>query len=266
MAQVSSSVPQAAYSPLDFALVYVRDPEFYRNRSNLLTSAAGSKGLVGITDTRPAHKSGYSVVTYARSGLYGPGIDTIKPAAGSSSVPRVPFGLGLFSTRNPFSEGVTAIDPKNVSGLGGLTGEDNYWVLRIVSPPENGPQSDLTNDSGAQPGILTPRPHALPRASSNLSLSLSNWRVDNIISAIPGSQAAVNGDWVEAYIAAWESLATTHPVLGRKPALSLKFGNRWWGQGGTVLYLESVGVTRDYYERGYLVSAVLDLRFVEVLR
>lgn len=266
MSTAASSNPQARFTSLDFALVWVRDAEFYRTRSSLLTSGVKGlqgEGIPGITDLANRNSS-YSITTYARRGVYGPGVDSIVQTPGGTS--DLPVGLGLFSTTVPYPNGISQVDPDSVGGLGGLTKQDRVYVLRIVNPPENAPQTDLTNDSGATPGILTPRPYALPRGSSGLSISISGWQIDNIMSAIPGTGAAPNGAWVEPYIAAWEALATTHPMLGRKPALGLKFGGRYWGLGATALYLESVSVQRTFYERGVTANATLDLRFTEVIR
>jgi hypothetical protein len=275
LATFVTSDSQARFTSLDFALVYIRDADFFLTRSSLLTNSGGksvlspltgkkvsSDTLVGVTDTQ-AKKSSYSVITYARSGIYGANVDSItsSPANGG----RLPVGIGLFSSTSPFPSGISQVDEQSVGGLGGLTARDKYYVLRIVNPPAEIGQSDTTNDSGATPTILGPRPHAMPRGSTSVTISVSSWIIDNIMSAIPNSGAVPGGDWVESYIAAWESLATTHPVLGRKPALALKIGNRWWGIGSAVCYLESVGVNRNYYENGFLASATVDLRFTEVL-
>lgn len=265
MSTPATSNPQARFTSLDYALVWVRDAEFYQTRQSLLTSGVKGKtggGIPGITNVQN-RQSSYSVTAYARKGVYGPGLDSIAQTPGGSS--DLPGGLGLFSATVPYPNGVSQVDPQTVGGLGGLTGQDRVYVLRIVNPPENAPQTDLTSDSGATPGLLTPRPYALPRSSSGLSLSISGWMIDNIMSAIPGTGAEPNGTWVESYIAAWESLATTHPMLGRKPSLGMKFANRYYGIGQTALYLESVGVQRTFYERGVTASATLDLRFTEVI-
>lgn len=267
MAEVVNTAQQkkVAYSPADFAFVTVRDPEFYRDRSALLLGAKGQgKGgsLPGITD-RTAPQSSYSLITYARTGVYGPGLDAIQNGGGTGQLPQ---GLYLFSSTNPLSTGITAVGAQSVGGLGGMTGADKWYVLRMVPVPPQGPQEGTGSEGQTAPALLAPRPHALVRGSAQTTLTISEWMIDNELSAMPGTNVTPGGAWLEAYIAAWQTLATPHPVLGRKPALALKFGNRFWGLGQTVVYLDDVQVTRNWYDRGVLANATLGLRFSEVSR
>ena len=268
----STAATHAAYTPADFAFVVVKEPEHLQDRAALLMGARGKPGggsatMKGVTDT-PAYASSFSFLAYGRAGVYGGGIDSIKGRGGTPGT-RLPHGLYLFSTTDPRG-GVRDVgapgSPGYPGGLGGMTAADKHYVLRMLPAPPQGPQSSLQGESAHVASIILPRPYGSGRASPSQTLTISDWRVDNIMSAMPGSSADPGGAWLEAYVAAWEALATPHPLLGRKPQLSLKFGERWWGVGQTALYLDSVDVTRDHYERGRLASAMLSLRFSEVSR
>lgn len=260
MAEATAAATAAVWSPADYAFVAGRDAELNHTRAHLLSQGKSGKAstLKGVTD-RTARGSSYSLISYARSGVYGPGVDAIS--GGNRSL--LPQGLYSFSSTNPLS-GITPVDTSRVGGLGGMTGQDRWYVLRMIPVPPQGPQTALASEGQAQSGLFTPRPHVIVRGSAQQTLTISDWQVDNVWSALPGSGVTPGGAWLEAYVAAWESLATPNPVLGRKPYLALKFGERWWGIGHVAVVLDDVQVTRDWYHQGHLAHATLSLRFSEV--
>lgn len=251
-------------NPFDFALVATRDPELLTVDSLLLGGPAGAATKVpGVTDAPNPQSSRYSLAMYTRSGMYG-SLDTIQSASGTAST--LPHGL-FYYTRNPPWGGAGLNRTGGTGGASGLV--DEHLVLRMWPVPDAGPQTSLQGELQTGATIFAGRPHGIGRTAPTQTLSLGPWRVDTVLSAppvlLPGGEVAAP-DWLEGYVALWEALATPHPLLGRKPALTVKFGSRWWGLGRMVCFLESVEVNREYYERGTLASATLSLRFSEVLR
>ena len=271
-AEVQSAADSAPrYSAADFAFVTIREPEHVKSPAALLMHAQGKSGngasgatasLPGITNTT-ANKSSYSVMAYGRGGIYGNHINALEDFEGQPS--GLPHGLYVFSSTPPHQR-IRDVgppgSPEYPSGLGGLTAENMHYILRMIPVPPKGPQTSLQAESQSVGSIILPRPYGSGRSSPSNTLTISEWRVDTQFS---GATGLLGRNWLEAYIAAWETLATPHPLLGRKPQLSLKFGGRWWGLGQTALYLDSIEVERDYYEAGVTASAVMNLRFSEVV-